>query len=142
MTDSQTEEFIPEEDNLFYHIAKGKFAPYYNFDDIPPYAFTPVGNDLSVNWKKYCSTAEECLTIKTENYPNGRNSRTHGVGHFITGEVREIKFLEVFHSPSMSNKAHSLIKGIPPEKPKLPYIEMRKKLKRIFKAWDIRPIID
>jgi hypothetical protein len=142
MTDSQTKEFILDEDILFYHIAKGKFAPYYNFDDIPPSAFDPIGNGLSVNWEKYCSTAEECLNIKTEKYPNGKTHRTHGIGHFIAGEIREIKSLDVLHSPSISNKAHSLIKGIPPKEPKPPYNEMRKKLKRIFKAWDIRPIID
>jgi hypothetical protein len=139
---AETEE-IHDDDKLFYHIPKSLFkAQNYNFDDIPPHAFTPKGDELSVNWEKYCPTAQDCLNIKTESYPNGRTAKTHGVGHFIAGEVRDIEFLTVVYSPSLSNKAHSYIQGIPPNKPKEPYNQMRKKLKRIFKYWDIRPELD
>ena len=134
---------ILDADKLFYHIAKGVFkAQNYDFSDIPLHAFTPQGNDgLSVNWDKYCPTPQDCLNIKTEGFPDGRTSLTHGVGHFITKEVREIDFLTVIYSPSLTNKAHSLIQGIPPNYPKEPnnpYNQMRKKLKRIFKSWDIQ----
>jgi hypothetical protein len=139
MNECAAKEYIPDKDKLFYHISKGKFAPHYDFDDIPPHAFTPVEDGLSVNWEKYCRTAEECLNIKTERFPDGRTSQTHGVGHFIAGEARKIECLAVEYSPSMQNKAHSLIKGIPPSKPQEPYNQMRKKLKRTFRYWDIRP---
>lgn len=130
-----------ENDKLFYHIPKSLFLPNYDFDDIPPHAFTPVGDSLSTNWEKYCPTAEDCLAIKTETYPNGRTSTTHGVGHFIVKEIKSIEFLDVEYSPSLKNKAHSSILGIPPNKPKEPFVEMRKKLKRIFKYWDIKPTL-
>jgi hypothetical protein len=135
---------IPDTDKLFYHVPKMLFiAQNFNFEDIPPHTFTPQGNgNLSVNWEKYCTTPQDCLNIKTERYPTGRTSKTHGVGHFITGEVREIEFLTVVYCPSLENKAHSEIRGIPPNKPKEPYNQMRKKLQRIFKFWDIIPELD
>lgn len=134
---------IEDNDKLYYHIPKSLFATGYDFDDIPPHAFNPQGEGLSVNWEKYCQSAEECLLIKTEYYPNGRTKTTHGVGHFITQDVRNIEFLDVNYDPinegDYPNLAHSQIIGIPPKKPKEPYNEMRKKLKRIFKHWDIEP---
>ncbi len=141
------EVIILDSDKLFYHISKSEFAPFYDFDDIPPAVFSPKGEGLSVNWEKYCPTAQDCLNIKTSTYPNGRTAKTHGVGHFIAGEVRKIEFLTVVYSPSLENKAflnyaHTEIQGIPPKPPKEPYNEMRKKLKRIFKAWDIRPELE
>lgn len=139
------EDRIDDNDKLYYHIPKSLFAPEYEFDDIPPHAFNPQGNGLSVNWDRYCKSAEECLAIKTEHYPNGRTKNTHGVGHFITEDVRKIIFLDVEYKPidegEFQNLAHSEIIGIPPKKPKEPYNEMRKKLKRIFKYWDIEPEI-
>ena len=135
------EDNIFENDKLFYHISRLIFAPEFNFSDIPPHAFTPQEDgNLSVNWEKYCATAEDCMNIKTERYPLGRSNLTHGIGHFITKEVREIEFLQVVYSETMMNKSHCHIEGIPLKKPKEPYNEMRKKLKRIFKYWDIEPI--
>lgn len=130
-----------ENDKLFYHISKSLFSPNYDFDDIPPHAFTPVGNSLSTNWEKFCPTANDCLTIKTDSYREGRTPTTHGVGHFIVKDIKSIDFLEVKYDPSMKNKSHSSIFGIPSSKPKEPFVEMRKKLKRIFKYWDIKPTI-
>lgn len=137
-TDENT---ILDGDKLFYHIPKEIFkAQNYDFSDIPPHAFRPQGDDgLSVNWDKYCTNAQECLDIKTEHYPNGRTNLTHGVGHFIARDIRDIKLLTVIYAPTLENQAHSLIQGIPPSKPKEPYNQMRKTLKRIFKAWDIQP---
>jgi hypothetical protein len=140
---TQTEnDIILDEDKLYYHIPKEIFKPQnYDFLDIPPHAFTPQGKDgLSVNWEKYCPSAQDCLDIKTELYPNGRTNLTHGVGHFITKDIRKIEVLTVIYSPSLSNKAHSLITGLPPNKPKEPYNQMRKLLKRVFVAWDIEPL--
>lgn len=134
------EEQIPSLDKLFYHVAKNDFAPYFDYNDIPYHIFTPQGkNGLSVNWEKYCKTAMQCLLIKTDLYPNGRTSKTHGVGHFITNDVKEIELLSVIHSPSALNKAHSLIIGLPPNKPRPPFNQIRKELKRIFRHWDIKP---
>lgn len=132
-------EIIEDKDKLFYHIGVHVFAPSYNYDDIPPHAFTPIGQELSVNWEKYCKTGENCLLIKTPTYPSGKTSQTHGVGHFISKEIKEVENLDVKHSPSANNRAHSLIFGIPPSKPKPPYNEMRKRLKRLFHSWDIVP---
>ena len=134
------QETVKDPDKVFYHIAVGVFAPKFDFNDIPPHAFTPVGTGLCVNWDKYCSNAEECLKIKTDRYPEGRDKTTHGVGHFIAGEVRSVEVLDVIHSPSLTNIAHCHIDGIPPNQPKEPFVEMRKLLKRAFKSWDIAPV--
>lgn len=123
-------EQISNDAKLYLRISKAHVG---DNNDINLQAFKPHGDDgLSVNWDKYC-TAEECLTI------TGKSSKTHGVGHFIVHEVRTTERLEVQHDPIDGNYAHSLICGIPPEKPKEPYNEMRKKLKRIFQIWDIAP---
>ena len=53
--------------------------------------------------------------------------------------MRNIPFLEVIYSPSLMNKAHAHIQGIPPNKPREPFNQMRKNLKRIFNSWDICP---
>jgi hypothetical protein len=135
-------EHIDDKEKLFYHVAVGNFLPDYDFDNLPPHVFTPIGENLSVNWEKYCSTAQLCLDIKTEKYPNGRTKRSHGVGHFIAREVRQIDILQVIHDPTPNNKAHSSICGIPNRKPKPPFNEMRIKLKRIFHYWDIKPNLD
>ena len=144
MVDEIKEEEIPNEDILFYRIPKSIFNPSFDFDDIPPVAFTPQGNYLSTNWIKYCSSPEDCLAIKTPKFPNGKTSNSHGIGHFIAGEVRELKFLdvklEVKHVVPSAHLSHAGIFNIPPSKPKAPFVEMRFKLKRIFKTWDIKPL--
>lgn len=131
-------EQISDDDKLFYHVPINRFTDLEDYDDIPYHVFTPVGENLSVNWEKYCTTAKKCLALKTKKYPKGRTNQTHGVGHFITKEVRAIDVLEVVHAPSSTNQAHAHITGIP-LKPKPPYVKMRMKLKRIFKYWDISP---
>jgi hypothetical protein len=139
MIEEKKIEHIPNEDKLFYHIPRNSFAPYFDFDEIPPGVFSPQGENLSVNWERYCSTAKDCLAIKTRAYPMGRTSETHGVGHFITEDVRRIASLDVEHAPSNTNYAHAHVLNIPPRKPKPPFVEMRKKLQQIFNSWDIRP---
>lgn len=139
-----TNEVISDEkfgsnDKLFYHIPIGVFAPYFDFNTIPPHAFTPQGDGLSVNWEKYCLTADDCLQIRTDKYPEGRTAKTHGVGHFVVKDIEAINYLSVVYSPSMYNKAHSVIEGIPPRRPKAPFLQMRKELSRVFKSWDICP---
>jgi len=120
-------ETIPEEDKLFYHISVNIFNADFNFDDIPLHAFNPQGDGkLSLNWEKYCKTPQDCLSQKTERFPNGRTASTHGVGHFVASEIREIESLDVIHSPLPENRAHSSIINIPPKKHKAPYNEMRK----------------
>jgi hypothetical protein len=123
-------EQIPNDTKLYLRVSK---AHVKTDDDINLQAFKPHGDDgLSVNWNKY-STTELCLTI------TGKSSKTHGIAHFVVGNVREIENLTVVHDPIEGNYPHSLICGIPPEKPKEPYNAMRKKLKRIFTYWDIAP---
>jgi len=134
------EMIIPDEDKLFYHISIKLFQPDYNFNDIPPHAFTPKGDgNLSVNWERYCRTPKDCLSQVSERFPDGRTSETHGVGHFIAGDIRKVESLDLSYSPFPDNIAHSNIVNIPPKKPKAPYNEIRKKLKRVFKFWDIKP---
>lgn len=128
-------ENIPNESKLYYRISNTIFNPNFDFDDIPPMAFRPQGDDLSTNWDKYCINAEECLAMPGK---KKRTNKTHGVGHFIAGQVRNIKFLEVAHSPA-AHISHASVFGIPPTKPIDPFVEMTMKLKRIFNAWDIRP---
>ena len=142
---------IKDDDKLFYHIPRNLFkAQGFDFSHIPPHAFTPQGDgNLSVNWEKFCPSASDCLKIPTPQYPDGRSSATHGVGHFITGKVRNYDFsesdelkeaiLQVVYSPSQNNQAHAHISGIPPSKPKPPYNEMRVVLRGLFNFWDIEP---
>jgi hypothetical protein len=132
-------EHIDDIEKLFYHVSVGTFSPDFDFDDIPLHVFTPVGEHLSVNWEKYCPTPQSCLDIKTDRYPNGRTIETHGIGHFVAKEIREIEILQVKHDPTRNNRAHSSISGMPNRKPKRPFNEMRIKLKRIFHSWDIKP---
>lgn len=138
-------ENIADYDKLFYHVSvatlKSSMYDFQSTDPLPPHVFTPQGEHLSVNWDKYCKTAKECLDIKTEKYPNGRTDKTHGVGHFLAADVRKIECLQVVHAPSAGNDAHSHIMGVPPNKPREPYLQMRKKLQRIFRIWDIKPLV-
>lgn len=132
-------EIISDEAKLYYHVPKAHF----NNDGIDPVAFSPKGDSLSTNWEKYCASPLACLEIKTEYYPNGRTASTHGVGHFITEDIRKEKSWSVIHAPTSGrfpNQAHSLIQGIPPNRPKSPYNAMRKTLQRLF-CLDIAPEI-
>lgn len=110
---------IPNESKLYYRISKSVFNPNFDFDDIPPMAFRPVGDDLSTNWEKHCLNAEACLAMPGKK----RTNKTHGVGHFIAGEVRNIKFLEVVHTPG-GHLSHASIYGIPPRIPLDPFLDI------------------
>lgn len=133
-------EQISNDCTLFYRVGKGYFKPFYNFDDIPLDVFYPKGNGLSVNWIKYCHTPNDCLAIKTPVFPEGRTNKTHGVGHFIAGEVR-IEGYGVEHAPK-EELSHSEILNIPPKEDEQPFLETMVNLRRIFKKWDIKPLVD
>lgn len=135
MSEAQAQEVkeFKNNDELFYHIPKGIFAPEFDFDEIPYHTFRPQGESLSVSWSEYCKTAVEFLTIA------GKTPKTHGVGHFVVEDILDIKLLELKHTPSKRNLSHCGIYNIPTS-PQEPFNEMRMKLKRIFKYWDIRPI--
>lgn len=134
---------IEDDDILFYRIPKSIFKPDFNFNEIPPMAFNPQGDYLSTNWQKFCPTALDCLEIKTTNYPNGKTSKTHGVGHFVCGEIRSLKFLqinlEVKHVVPSSHYSHAGVFNLPPRNLKAELVEMRFKLRGIFNKWDIAP---
>lgn len=141
----QKQLIIKDSDLLFYRVPKSIFKPDYDFNEVPPNAFNPQGDYLSTNWQKFCPSAKDCLEIKTAHYPNGKTNKTHGVGHFIAGEIRNLKFLdiniEVRHVVPSAHKSHAGIYNLPPRNLKAELVEMRFKLKRIFKKWDIEPVI-
>ncbi len=130
-------EFISDEDKLYMYVSCKHINLIEGKIDI--IAFLPKGEDgLSVIWDKYCTTPEECLKKPTPTYPNGRSPKTHGIGHFVTADVRNIG-LDAKHDAIPNNEAHALITGMPPAKPKDTFDKVRVKLRGIFKYWDIAP---
>lgn len=134
---------IADIDKLYYRVPKSLCEESPDYNIVSPHAFNPVNDSLSTNWDKFCD-ANGCLEFKTDNYPEGRTSKTHGIGHFIAGEIRELTFLEdkleVKYIGNSQNPSHVGVFGMPASKPKQPYNEMKVKLQRIFKKWDIKPV--
>jgi len=121
-------EEIPDADLVLYRIHQTNFVD----GEIVPGAFRETGNEItkgmSTNWSKYS-------TPKATRKGGPQNFNMYAVISFVSGVLRSECELEVIHSPSKNNRAHSLVKGIDVEKPKKE--EIRLKLLDLFK-WEIK----
>jgi hypothetical protein len=114
-------ENISDEDLVYYRVHK----IYYNKGKLQSGVFKEQGNAMSVDWCKY-STPDDSIS-------RAKIPEDNGIVSFVVGDLRSL-YLDVKHSPSKNNRAHSDVKG----RKKLikSDSEIRFKLKRMAK-WEI-----
>ena len=121
-------EDIPNDDKLYYRAHK----MYIRDGLLTPGVFREIEDGMSADWEKY-STPEQTRQRASKNHLQ------NGIVSFITGQLRNKLNLEVLHSPSRENRAHSLIKG--KEKKIQHNPEIRLKLLNVCQ-WEIFPSQD
>jgi hypothetical protein len=90
-------EQIPDADTVLMRAHKAHFIG----GELRPSVFRAQQGGMSVNWSKY-ATAEETKQ-------QARNPAENAVLSLLAGGVRKIKDLNVTHTPTPSNRAHSEI---------------------------------
>lgn len=121
MSDWDAEE-IPDEDLLFYRIHSAQLRK----GKLHPGVFRERHGGMSVDWSKYSSAQQTRARATSDPADNG-------VVSFLAGIPREAG-LDVTHTPSPENRAHTDVSGIPPSDPKKTEVRYR-----IFRAatWEI-----
>lgn len=87
-------EHIPDEENLYYRIHK----VFFKDNAIQPSAFTDKGNGMSMDWQKYSTPEESQIRSKVK--------ADNGIVSFSASAIRSLN-LNLIHSPSKTNRAHS-----------------------------------
>jgi len=122
MTDIFPKEDIPNESFLFYRVHKNDYVD----GQIIPGAFKSRGDGMSTDWDKYITSLDSLMLAK--------DPSKNAIIKFSAGVIRSESSMSVEHDPIETNRAHSLIIGIP-EKGDLK-VKVRVLLKRLFE-WEI-----
>jgi len=96
---------------------------------IPPVAFRPVNNEVSVDWEKYTSAE---LILSRARVPD-----ENGVIVLNVIDIRDNDILDVVHAPIPENQAHSNIIGFK-DLPKSRITKLRLQL-ALKGKWKIHP---
>ena len=123
MTEEYPKENIPDEANLFYRVHK----QFIIDGQLIPGAFRSKVDGMSTDWDKY-ATADFSLSLS-------KIPEDNAILSFPVKKIRSEPFMEVEHDPIPTNRAHSLILGVP-EKGELK-TKVRATLMRIFE-WEIK----
>lgn len=113
-------EIIPDDDFVYMRVHKANIKE--NNEEVRPGAFVDHGGGMSTNWARYLNAQD---TRKGANEPE-----KNGVIYLNVGATRGIDSLNVLHTPSEKNRAHTDVLG---EKT----LEVRLKLSEIF-VWVIK----
>lgn len=129
--ENEMNEFIPDQDYVFRYVHLG-LINRKKPEMIMPNYFSFLNNSMSVSWDKYISAegiSEQLKEKKSE----------YGILKMKVGLLREIKELEVFHSPTSDVRSHALI-TIKAYEPKSSQIRIRVNLAKIAE-WAIKPVV-
>lgn len=117
-------EEILDADDTYYRVHQN-IVPN---GELRPAIFREQEGSMSVDWGKY-STPEETRA-------RGRSEASaYGVVTLVAGEIRSIEGMEVDHSPTRENRAHSEVYGMGAQKPRK--TEIRLRLYNQLNGWTI-----
>ncbi len=124
-------EFIPDQDYIFRYVHLG-FINDKKPEQIMPRFFSFLNGSMSIAWSKYISAEELFEQLKEK-------KNEYGILRMKVSQLREIKELEVSHTPTPENKSHALI-TIKSHEPKSTQILIRVNLAKIAE-WAIKPVV-